>query len=425
GRRDERPRLQARFGDAEQHRVTSRRLLPLVDRLGIDLVEFRAVDLLALQELRLAGVVDLDLLQHLANDHLDVLVVDGDALQPVDLLDLVDQIGREFLDTLDGENVVRSGVALDEVIALLDDVAVLQVDVLALRDQVLARLLALVRRLDREPALVLVVLAESHGAADLGDDRRFLRTPRLEQFRHPRQTAGDVAGLGALGRDTRDDVAGLHVAARIDRQNRVDRELVARVAAAGELQDLPVRLDHDRRTQVLLIARRARAPVDDHALGDAGRFVELLRHRQAVDEILELDLALDLGENRPGVGIPLGDTRTALDHLSVFDAQPRAVLDTVMRTLGAVRIEHGHDHVAHHHDRLAVRVLRDVRRTEDDLAGEVRLDERLLGNLSSAADVERTHGELGARLADRLRRNDADRLAHVHRRTAGEIAPVA
>src|SRR5262249_34850498 len=40
-------------------------------------------------------------------------------------------------------------------------------------------------------------------------------------------------------------------------------------------------------------------------------------------------------------------------------------------------------------------------------------------------DVERAHRELGARLANRLRRNDADRLAHVHRRTAGKIAPVA
>jgi hypothetical protein len=35
---------------------------------------------------------NLDLLQHLANDHLDVLVVDQDALQPVDFLDLVDEI---------------------------------------------------------------------------------------------------------------------------------------------------------------------------------------------------------------------------------------------------------------------------------------------------------------------------------------------
>src|SRR5205807_1230808 len=42
-----------------------------------------------------------------------------------------------------------------------------------------------------------------------------------------------------------------------------------------------------------------------------------------------------------------------------------------------------------------------------------------------AADVEGAHGELGARLADRLRRDDADRLAEIDRRAAGKIAPVA
>jgi hypothetical protein len=51
----------------------------------------RLVDLLAAQQARVAGVGDLDLAQHLADDHLDVLVVDLHALQPVDVLDLLDQ----------------------------------------------------------------------------------------------------------------------------------------------------------------------------------------------------------------------------------------------------------------------------------------------------------------------------------------------
>ena len=50
---------------------------------------------------------------------------------------------------------------------------------------------------------------------------------------------------------------------------------------------------------------------------------------------------------------------------------------------------------------------------------------RLVDHLRRAADVEGAHGELRARLADRLRRDDADRLAHIDRRAAGQIAPVA
>ena len=250
---------------------------------------------------------------------------------------------------------MRRRIAVDDVIALLDDVAILQMDVLALRDQILLRLVVLARRLDGDAALVLVVLAEAHGAADLGDDRRLLRPPRLEQLRHPRQTAGDVARLGAFGRNARDDVARLHMRARIDRDDRVDRELVARLAAAAELQELAVlALDHHGRAQVLLVARGAGAPVDDHALGDAGRLVERLRHRQAVHHVLEGDGAFDFGEDRPRVGIPLGDALAALDLVAVLDAQPRAVGDAVMRALGAVGVEHRHHHVAHHCDGVVV-----------------------------------------------------------------------
>ena len=187
-------------------------------------------------------------------------------------------------------------------------------DVLALRDQILARLDVLLGRLDGDAALVLVVLAELDRAGDLGDDRGFLRPPRLEQLRHPRQTAGDVARLGAFGRDTRDDVARLDLRARIDREDGVDREQVAGIAAARELGDLAVlALDHDRRTQVGC-PRLERAPVDDHALGDAGRLVERFRHRLAFDQVLEGDRAFGLGEDRPGVGIPLGDALAALDR---------------------------------------------------------------------------------------------------------------
>jgi hypothetical protein len=54
--------------------------------------EAEAIDLLLDEELRIAHVLDLHPAHHLPDDHLDVLVVDVHALQPVDLLDLVDEI---------------------------------------------------------------------------------------------------------------------------------------------------------------------------------------------------------------------------------------------------------------------------------------------------------------------------------------------
>jgi hypothetical protein len=53
-----------------------------------------------------------------------------------------------------------------------------------------------------------------------------LGTTRLEQFGHPRQTAGDVLGLGTLARDPRHHVAGLDRLAVFDREDRVHRHRV-------------------------------------------------------------------------------------------------------------------------------------------------------------------------------------------------------
>ena len=86
----------------------------------------------------------------------------------------------------------------------------------------------------------------------------FLRPPGLEQLGNARQTAGDVARLGAFGRNTRDDVGRLHLSTGIDRDDGVDREHVAGVAATAQLEDFAVlALDHKSRTQVLLAAGRA------------------------------------------------------------------------------------------------------------------------------------------------------------------------
>jgi hypothetical protein len=117
---------------------------------------------------------------------------------------------------------------------LLDVVALLHGDVLALGDQVLDRLLILVLGHHDDAALVLVVLAELDAAGDLADDRVVLRLARLEQLRHPRQTAGDVAGLGAFRGNAREHVAGLDLGPlSTDRIASTDRSSGPRRRAAA------------------------------------------------------------------------------------------------------------------------------------------------------------------------------------------------
>src|SRR3546814_17186499 len=69
-----------------------------------------------------------------SSDLLDVLVVDLHALQSIDLLNLVDQVVGERLDTHDVQDVVRHAGTVHQQVALLDVVALVHRQVLALRD---------------------------------------------------------------------------------------------------------------------------------------------------------------------------------------------------------------------------------------------------------------------------------------------------
>ena len=112
GRRDERLGGEARLGDAEQQRLGAGRLLALRDGLLVGLAELGPVDVLALEEDRVAGVGDAHLLQHLPHDDPDVLVVDLHALETVDLLDLVQEVLLHRPRPLDPQDVVRVDRAL-------------------------------------------------------------------------------------------------------------------------------------------------------------------------------------------------------------------------------------------------------------------------------------------------------------------------
>ena len=129
---------------------------PPVDEHALVLFEeAELVHLLVDQELGVADVLDLHPPHHLPRDDLDVLVVDVDALQPVDLLDFVDEVLLQFLLAKDVQDVVRVARAVHQRLAGADALAFLHVDVHAARQRVLARLGARLVRHDHDLALAL------------------------------------------------------------------------------------------------------------------------------------------------------------------------------------------------------------------------------------------------------------------------------
>ena len=84
--RDEGVGFERGLRDAEERGLRFRRTTAFVHHLLVDLQEGLTRDLLAPEEVRIARIGDADLAEHLADDDLDVLVVDFHALQTVNLL---------------------------------------------------------------------------------------------------------------------------------------------------------------------------------------------------------------------------------------------------------------------------------------------------------------------------------------------------
>src|SRR5207245_5575482 len=89
-------------------------------------------------------------------------------------------------------------------------------------------------------------------------------------------------------------------------------------------------------------------------------------------------------------------------------------------------VDDRHLAVPAHDDEVALLALDRAHVDELQEALVAGVERRLLGAPARrAADVEGPHRELRARLADRLRGDDADRLAEVDEVPARQIAPVA
>src|SRR5208283_5383133 len=82
--------------------------------------------------------------------------------------------------------------------------------------------------------------------------------------------------------------------------------------------------------------------------------------------------------------------------------------------------------VTRHHDQVAVAAFHGVDAMQAHHAFVAHFERGLLGApAGGTADMEGTHRELRARLANRLRRDDSDRLAQIDEMTAAEVASVA
>src|SRR5271168_1467520 len=164
----------------------------------------------------------------------------------------------------------------------------------------------------------------------------------------------------------------------------------------------------------------------DDVLRKAGHFVHLLFDREAGPQIVKLHGASGFGEDREGERIPFGENLAVGDVFAVHDAETGAVHDVVALLLAVLFVHDGDEASAVHGDGSAAAALDELEVHELDDTVVARFERGTLGNAGGgSADVERTHGQLGAGFADGLRGDDADRFAQLNHAPGGEVAAVA
>src|SRR5690606_21809759 len=199
---------QGRLGDTQQQAVVHSWQHALLLHLLVIRNHILELDLLALDEGGLTHFGDFHLAQHLANDHLDMLVVDLYTLEAVNLLDFIDHKLGQGVDPLQAQNIVGVVGTVGNHFAALNLLPLVYTELAPFGDQHF-KVVATVRRGDDQAALALGFLAVGHGAGELGENRGILGLAGFEQVGNPRQTTGDIPGFGTLLGDPRNDVAGL------------------------------------------------------------------------------------------------------------------------------------------------------------------------------------------------------------------------
>src|SRR5574343_821186 len=122
-------RRQRSLRNPAQHMLESRRKLTLRINTIIFSQQLGTLNLFGLDELAITRFDDRDATQHLTNDHLNVFIVNLNALETVDVLYFIGDIARQRLHALQAKNIVRIRLPFNDFFTLVNDLAIMHKNV--------------------------------------------------------------------------------------------------------------------------------------------------------------------------------------------------------------------------------------------------------------------------------------------------------
>ena len=258
------------------------------------------------KEVSITSFGDLHFAKHLADDDLDVLIVDLNTLDSVNFLNLVDEVFLKLLSTTSLEEVFWSYWAVGDLITSLEDITFCNCDSFTHWYEVVSGLTSLDIGYD-DFLLTTNVRAEGNFTVDLSDGTSVLWTTSFEELSNTWKTTSNIFGLFSFTwstcklATTADDLAFGHRDVSVNR-NRVGSENFR----CGFVYD-----DNGRVKVFFMLS-------NDHSLLTSF-LVSLVTNSNAGDHVAEFNFTSLLSKNRHVVWIPSYEGSTLLHFFTVLD----------------------------------------------------------------------------------------------------------
>src|SRR5690606_12641619 len=133
------------------------------------------------------------LTHHLANDHLNVFIIDANTLQTIYFLNLIHHVLLYCKWSLDREDILRRSLSIRKRRTSLHEVAILSEDLPCERNEIL--LLHAILRFDDDLAVTTLDGSHRNHTIDLRYNSRVARIPCFEELGNPWKTTGDIPQL--------------------------------------------------------------------------------------------------------------------------------------------------------------------------------------------------------------------------------------
>ena len=183
--------------DTEHDLLSCGRRKPFFLKLLVDILKLKHIYHCSRKEIGISLFLHAHLLQHLAHDDFDMLVIDINTLETVYALYLAEHVVLYCTESFDLQDIVRVHTTFGKLIAGIQHRAVLDLDTGSVGDEISLGLSGLFV-CDNDFSLLLCI-ADRRSSGELCDDRKSLRLSRLEKLLDTGKTLCDIIAGNSTG----------------------------------------------------------------------------------------------------------------------------------------------------------------------------------------------------------------------------------